>query len=72
MRSARRLLATEVHDRAGFRWAPSSPSVWDSSNLRPVDSQMTPQQAAESLLDTFKLAVQQELELLEEECEENR
>jgi hypothetical protein len=37
-----------------------------------VAAQMTPQQAAESLLDTFKRAVRQELELLELECvEEN-
>ena len=33
-----------------------------------VAAHMTPEQAAESLLDTFRRAVRQELELLEVQC----
>jgi hypothetical protein len=35
-----------------------------------VAAQLTPEQAAESVLDEFKKAIRQELELLEVECVE--
>ena len=40
-------------------------------NEQRVAAHMTSQQAAESLLDTFKRAVRRELELLEVECVES-
>jgi hypothetical protein len=54
---------TEGQNRLGLRellerWA----------NEQWIADHMTPEQAAESVLDTFKRSVRQELELLELEC----
>ena len=59
------IVSTEGQNRLGLR---ELCERW--CNEQWVAEHMTPEQAAESVLDTFKRAVRQELELLEVRCQE--
>lgn len=59
------IVTTEGENRLGFREL-----CEEYANDQWLAAHMTPEQAAESVLDQFKRAVRGELELLEVECVE--